>query len=1256
MKKIVFLFTMLIAVCVVLAGCTGPTGPVTPSTYKITFDSDGGTGVTAIVAEAGAEIAAPTDPTKEGFVFAGWYLGEVKYEFSVMPETNIELKAKWEEEKQPEPDPVLYILTLDVNGGDALAETTITAEAGAPVALPNPTKEGFNFLGWYNGEVKFEEVTMPEANITLVAKWEEIQTPEPDPDPEPVLYTLTLDVNGGNALAETTIKAEAGASIVLPTPTREGYNFAGWLLDGALFNETVMPEANLTIVAKWEEIPAEKVEVTYVLNGGYTNYSNFAAMVADFAIDFTAHTGRAVLEDGTNFFNISWNADGASYGYNFLTSAEYGAKWGWMLDVINAARVARGAAELTATDGQAEARGEIHNLLNLAPISDATAKYGSDYSTYAAFEKIEAAMGGAQYKAEVEAGKALLENVNKTGYSFAGWYSDEALTNKVTSVSEAATLYAKWEKVYTTLTYVLNNEDASLTSTTVDIHISDKFALEVPTYDAQNYLFNGWFLEETFATKVTDINYFTSSDLTVYGSWTSLDGYVITYNLNGGNWKYASREEMVADFLNDYNTARGKSHTADTYKELGSWSEISDASLFLFNAEYRAKWTWLTDFIADNAGSANKKAYQDFKNCKNQAELNAINSNHIYAFAYELRGFVGGIKYTKNSNYHTADYSTDDMNKGLWAAYNATAETQVLGNSGEVTLATPVREYYDFAGWYLNEDLSGDPVTKVSSTATLYAKWIEGIQVESVAITNKVTELKRFETLQLAWELNPTNPSISTVKFESSDESVATVDANGFITTINAGTVTIKIISQASGKKSDEFTMEVYEPGRFEASYETNSYVAINGEVKLLAEYINRDGSTSPVVWESLNSDIATVNAGVVTGVKEGVATIRAKVSETVYFDFKVTVLPASVSAAMQHAINSHESNIHTTYELGIGAGTPVYYMDILGSLSKLLMNREYYVDTTRKDIEKNNGTGDYYTMGKIEFITVHYTGNMSKGADAEANANYFVGDNSVSIHYATGNDGIFQALTHDLGAWHAGSGQTEVAWIKTGVLYNENDPKWPVWGISSNSKFTINGKETTITVPEKTQRGNEGYVTDSKWLNDQGFGFKVENGEYYMNATRWDYSQVYEGRICNNGGNINSIGMESCVDMGSDLWLTWQITAQLVAHLMVETGLDITRVVGHHFYSAKDCPQPLLENNLELWWEFIALVEAEYELLTTYKDYEYSFEIEEGCTFVSEYGRVVEQPEFNQVVTYTVTVGGESITLASMVEGIYNK
>ena len=107
----------------------------------------------------------------------------------------------------------------------------------------------------------------------------------------------------------------------------------------------------------------------------------------------------------------------------------------------------------------------------------------------------------------------------------------------------------------------------------------------------------------------------------------------------------------------------------------------------------------------------------------------------------------------------------------------------------------------------------------------------------------------------------------------------------------------------------------------------------------------------------------------------------------------------------------------------------------------------------------------------------------------------------------------------------------------------------------------------------------------------------------------------------------------------------------------MVRHNLDITRVRGHHFYTAKDCPQPMLENDLEIWWEFIGLVEAEYELLTKYEGYTVSIE-SSNTDVINNKGRVVSQPKETTCVTYTITFtkGSEtqSITLASMVKGMY--
>ena len=71
--------------------------------YTITFDSKGGSAVQPIKASAGAVITAPTDPTKDGFVFAGWYestdggttLSDTAFSFSYMPARVFTLYAKW---------------------------------------------------------------------------------------------------------------------------------------------------------------------------------------------------------------------------------------------------------------------------------------------------------------------------------------------------------------------------------------------------------------------------------------------------------------------------------------------------------------------------------------------------------------------------------------------------------------------------------------------------------------------------------------------------------------------------------------------------------------------------------------------------------------------------------------------------------------------------------------------------------------------------------------------------------------------------------------------------------------------------------------------------------------------------------------------------------------------------------------------------------------------------------------------------------
>ena len=302
------------------------------------------------------------------------------------------------------------------------------------------------------------------------------------------------------------------------------------------------------------------------------------------------------------------------------------------------------------------------------------------------------------------------------------------------------------------------------------------------------------------------------------------------------------------------------------------------------------------------------------------------------------------------------------------------------------------------------------------------------------------------------------------------------------------------------------------------------------------------------------------------------------------------------------------------------------------------------------------------------------------QGSTAAANANYFSNQSSdTSINYVTGNDGVFYCLDDKYVAFHAGDGTgVPFQWIPTGVAYSASDPESPVFGCAQNGAgqivFTINGQLTTYQTPDleaniTTNARNysgaalykfaESY-SDPKWINDMGLAYKIVDGEYYMGTTWWCYSQVLEGRICNKGGNLNSVGIESAVNPEADLWYTWSKTAQLVAYLMDKYSLDITRVVGHHFFSAKDCPQPLLENNLEIWHEFIDKVAAEYEMITSFEDYTFSMAVDSASQAIVNEKGIVTVPTYAQTAVYTITITHdgqtETITLGSAINGVYAK
>ena len=127
-----------------------------------------------------------------------------------------------------------YTVTFQSEGGSEVASQI---RANTPAARPaDPTKEGYTFIGWYNGESEWDFETPVTAVLTLTAKWQINR------------YTITFDTAGGSEVPSIT--QDYGTAITPPAaPTRTGYTFAGW--DKTI--PTTMPAGDMTITARWTE-------------------------------------------------------------------------------------------------------------------------------------------------------------------------------------------------------------------------------------------------------------------------------------------------------------------------------------------------------------------------------------------------------------------------------------------------------------------------------------------------------------------------------------------------------------------------------------------------------------------------------------------------------------------------------------------------------------------------------------------------------------------------------------------------------------------------------------------------------------------------------------------------------------------------------------------------------------------------------------------------------------------------------------------
>ena len=204
---------------------------------KLTIDVNGGTTTQDVVSSVTMNSPATLiEPTKTGYSFAGW---EITSGTAVLngntiniSTTDVTVRAKWAIKS--------YTVSFNSNGGTSVSNQTV--QYGSTATQPsNPTRTGYTFQGWTLNGNAFSFGTPITQNITLVASWR-INT-----------YTVTFNSNGGSSVANQTVNH--GSTAKAPTnPTKSGYIFNGWTLNGSAFNFSTAITSNITLVANWKSV------------------------------------------------------------------------------------------------------------------------------------------------------------------------------------------------------------------------------------------------------------------------------------------------------------------------------------------------------------------------------------------------------------------------------------------------------------------------------------------------------------------------------------------------------------------------------------------------------------------------------------------------------------------------------------------------------------------------------------------------------------------------------------------------------------------------------------------------------------------------------------------------------------------------------------------------------------------------------------------------------------------------------------------
>ncbi|WP_405154339.1 InlB B-repeat-containing protein [Paenibacillus sp. FSL K6-0108] len=349
----------------------------------INFNSNGGSKVTEQTVSYGDKVIVPSDPTKAGHTFGGWYTDSGLSQAFDFDNTTVTadttLYAKWTVNS--------YTVNFDPTGGSVVADQTVPY--GELVTAPDvPTKAGYTFGGWYTDSGLSQafdfDTTTVTADITLYAKWTVNS------------YTVHFASNGGSVVADQSIQ-HGDLAAVPDSPTKAGHTFGGWYTDSGLsqafdFNNTTVTN-DLTLYAKWT--------------------------VNSYTVNFDSNGGTVVADQTVPYGELAAAPDiPTKAGHTFA---------GWYHE-----------PELSTPFD-----------LNTASIVQDTTLYAKwAPNTYTVTFNTLGGSTVSNIAVEYEKKLSAPASPSRSGYTFAGWYTDPELKTPFnfaqTVITADLTLYAKW--------------------------------------------------------------------------------------------------------------------------------------------------------------------------------------------------------------------------------------------------------------------------------------------------------------------------------------------------------------------------------------------------------------------------------------------------------------------------------------------------------------------------------------------------------------------------------------------------------------------------------------------------------------------------------------------------------------------------------------------------------------------------------------------------------------------------------------------